>query len=237
MAEPDRPFEASSTVSSPTPAERPSLPGYYLRGDPPTEGKRTIIIAGPTRTGTTFVASAVARLGVPFRRDARDRVSRRYEHRALRLAFESKDREAFREIVAQFDKQHDVWAWKLPAIISGFDFVRANTRNPCFILTFKEPLSVALRKFAAGRGPNPVAVLSAVLREYQGVVRFADSSDRPAMMVSYDRAVRRTEDFIPALANYVGRPDYDLATVIAGIRDDGEQYNVGLPSSGALQGE
>src|SRR5579862_3374773 len=52
------------------------MPCYWVNAAGfPTEAKRTIVMTGVARTGTSFIGAVAGRLGVPQGRDENDRVS------------------------------------------------------------------------------------------------------------------------------------------------------------------
>jgi len=190
----------------------------------PTEQQRTIVMTGVARSGTSFVGSVCGRLGVPHGRDEADRVSGHWEHYGLRVAFKAKNEDELRRIVIEFNGAHEVWGWKLPSLRTNLDLVLNMIRNPCFIFTFKEPLSMAMRKIATGHNARISRHFKRIFADNIGLVEFAESTRRPVMLVSYDRALRRLDECIAAIARFSGVTHYDLNVVKAGIEEDARRY-------------
>ncbi|MCW5733905.1 MAG: hypothetical protein KIS73_07265 [Enhydrobacter sp.] len=190
----------------------------------PTERQRTLVMTGVARSGTSFIGSVAGQLGIPHARTSDDRVSGHWEHYALRVAFKEKNEEEFASIVSEFNQSYDIWGWKLPSLRTDFEWVMRHVRNPCFVITFKEPLSMAMRKISTGHQDNVGRHFKRIFSDYQQLVEFATTSKRPVMLVSYDKALRQLDECIAAIAKFGGVERYDPEAVKAGIADDATRY-------------
>lgn len=197
--------------------------GGWLKNEDKITAKKSIVICGITRGGTSFAASVFGRLGVPFSRQADRHLSARYEHRELRAAFTAKDGNTIRGIATEFSEEYPIWAWKLPAIQRDFEFVGELVPNPHFVIIFKEPLSVAARKTDL-QGKDTLRAFNHTLVVYQHMVSIASKTEHPLLLISYDRAMASLKSFLPEAAKFAGITKFDLETVIAGIREDGKRY-------------
>ena len=193
--------------------------------------RKSIIICGAPRGGTSFAASVFLQLGVPFKRTTKDRISPRKEHNHLKEAFQADDLGRVRQIVDEFSSRHPVWAWKLPEIERRFSTISEIVPNPHFVVIFKEPLSIAIRS-AERRSKNPINVLQQVVAVHQRLATIAATTEHPLLPVSYDKAITKLPDFLAAAAGFAGASSYDEAAVIAGIREVGSRY-LGEPQSGS----
>lgn len=210
-------------VEAKKPSDEFVFSGGWLKNEDKITPKKSIVICGITRGGTSFAASVFGRLGVPFSRRADRHIGARYEHRELRAAFVGKDGNTIREIATGFGKEYPVWAWKLPAIQRDFEFVAELVPNPHFVIIFKEPLSVAARKTDL-KGKNTLNALEHVLTVYRHMASIASKTEHPLLLVSYDRAMASLNTFLPEAARFAGVDQYDAEKVTAGIREDGKRY-------------
>jgi hypothetical protein len=192
--------------------------------------RKSILICGMTRGGTSFGASVFVRLGVPFWRPGEQKLRRIFEHKQLKDAFVAGELETVGRLAADFGGHFPVWGWKLPGIYTRFELIGKCVPNPHFVMLFKEPLSVAARKNAL-TGKETVGRMAHVLRHYQAMATLAEGTEHPCMLISYDRAMANLESFIADAAWYAGVPRYDAATVAAAIRKDQHQYLLGLEQS------
>lgn len=197
--------------------------GAWIKNADKITARKSIVICGISRGGTSFAASVFGQLGVPYSRSGERDIGRRYEHRQLRAAFAAKDGPLINQIATEFGNEHKVWAWKLPAIQKDFSFAAEQVPNPHFVIIFKEPLSVAARKTDL-KGKETIRSLNQVLTVYQQLASIALETTHPLMLISYDRAMSRLKPFLSEAARFAGVRNYDPAAVIAGIREDGARY-------------
>lgn len=195
---------------------------FVVNADRITE-RKSIVICGVTRGGTSFGASAFVRLGVPFWRPGEKERRRTFEHKALRAAFQNGQFDRIRQIAADFSSHFPVWGWKLPAIHMHFELIGDCVPNPHFVMLFKEPLSVAARKNAL-KGKETVGKMIDILTLYQKMVTLARQTEHPCLLVSYDRAMSNLAAFLADAASYAGISGIDVAAVEANIRSDQREY-------------
>ncbi|TAJ92126.1 MAG: hypothetical protein EPO10_07270 [Reyranella sp.] len=200
-----------------------SFHGVLMKNEHRVTDRKSIVICGAPRGGTSFAASVFSRLGVPFRRTPNDRISPRHEHNRLKEAFQEEDHARMRRIIGEFCSLHPVWGWKLPEIESRFSAISEMVPNPHFVMIFKEPLSIAVRS-ATRRSKNPINVLQQVVAVHQRLAAIAATTEHPLFLVSYDKAVVSLPAFLADAASFAGIKSYDEAAVIAGIRADAQQY-------------
>lgn len=59
---------------------------------------------------------------------------------------------------------------------------------------------------------------------YQHMASIAKKTEHPLLLVSYDRAMASLDSFLHDAARFAGVIRFDVETVIAGIREDGQRY-------------
>jgi hypothetical protein len=187
--------------------------------------KKSILICGPSRGGTSFAASVFLRLGVPFSRggNKREISSRKHEHKGLRQAFLARDEAGLRTIAEEFASEFDVWAWKLPAIQQNFDLILRAVKNPHLVCIFKDPAAVAFRKSSASGKEIMEGILSSV-EAYRRMVTFVETSKVPAFFISYEKATADLPAFLPHAAHFAGVELRAPRAVARRIRDDAANY-------------
>lgn len=198
--------------------EQPPLPP--ASSDP---NSRTLIITGSSRGGTSFAASAMFHLGVPFVRTGPKEISGRFEHIDLRQAFLDRNTETFTNIAREFDALHPIWGWKLPAVHHDFSFITNVVRNPHFVFIFKEPLSISLRKMDL-KGSDPMVAIDEAVASYERMADYASTSRFPILMVGYEAAMGDLESFLETLGDFCGVAGADTRRAVAAIRADGVNY-------------
>jgi len=95
--------------------------------------------------------------------------------------------------------------------------------SPHVVVIFKDPLSVAART-AERRQKDPLAVLQRVVVVHQRLAAIAANTKCPLFLISYEKAMANLPEVLGDAARFAGIGSYDEAAVIAGIKDDGQQY-------------
>jgi hypothetical protein len=118
------------------------------------------------------------------------------------------------------------WAWKLPAITFDPTRVERALESPHFIVVFKDPLSIALRKSRVGTAPDPLSAMHGVLRRYETILDFAQTTTAPCLLMSFDKAVRDVPAAAAVIAQFCGIVDVppDIETL---VRRDQTAYLAG----------
>lgn len=161
------------------------------------ESEKTFIVVGVARGGTSIVAGTLHHLGI-FMGNAQAPV---YEDLRLSLAYEKQSKEKFESVVADYNANHSVWAWKRPSTLNDLPKLAKKLRNPHFIFVFRDFLSVANRNVISMKH-GVRGGLSTALKDYTKIIKFIDKSEYPAFFVSSEKAVRHKEGFVEALSEF-----------------------------------
>lgn len=192
---------------------------------------RAVLLTGNPRGGTTFIGSVAHHMGIPLGKNRP-----RYEDRKLRylLLGEVPDEGHVRleAVIRAREAQHALWGWKLPGIIQHVDLVDRLVRRPVYVLVFKDPLSIAMRRGQLGDGPILPRIRDA-LRFSEQMLGFLARTDRECVLVSYDKASRNPAGFIRTLADVVGLPmtDARVEEIKAAVKADSFLYDRREPSA------
>lgn len=195
---------------------------------------RAVLLTGNPRGGTTFVASVAHHLGIPLGKD-----TPRYEDRTLRFLLRGEEPDEghvrLTETIRAREAAHPLWGWKLPAIVEHFDVVDRLVRRPIYVMVFKDPLSIAMRKVNRG-DPELVGGMMASILYAQRMVQFLAGTERECVLVSFDKAIRKQGDFIRTLASVAGIPvtDARVAEIEAAVRADSLLYDRKKPAAPPL---
>lgn len=156
---------------------------------------KQVVVLGVARGGTSLVAGAIQKLGVFMGERSAEPV---FEDVSLSEAFESRDFSRARELIESYNRQHEIWAFKRPALVNYFDDVINLFDNPYLIFVFKDIFSVANRN-AISMQSELIGDMRRVLGEYEKLVSLVESSKKPAMLVSAEKALLNRESFVDAL--------------------------------------
>ncbi|WP_343066721.1 glycosyltransferase [Dissulfurirhabdus thermomarina] len=199
--------------------------GLFVMGEPEAAQPRTIVVVGPARSGTSMVAGALHHLGLFMGTSAVDPV---FEDQDLSRAMDGWNADggaAARRIVAAYDREHEAWGWKRPSAVGYLERTHGILRRPHYIITFKDIFSISNR--------NRISMKSDILanmrrnhREYGQVLDFLERFRPPALLVSYEKALRFKEELVEALAGFCGlapTPDA-VRKVLDFVSPDRPQY-------------
>lgn len=194
--------------------------------DVPEPDKKTIIVIGAARGGTSMLAGVTAKLGV----DMGEWGAPFYEHSDLRPLLHERFIDK-RKVFAAIEKNnlaHDVWGWKYPLSHRYFSWILPGVRNPYIIAVFRDPLAVACREQVATGQRLEYAFLVA-MREYRYMLDILGRLDVPVMLCSYEKALSKREDFVRSVIGFLDiRPDeQQAAAAISHIRPTPRDYDAG----------
>jgi len=168
---------------------------YMLNQESGQAGSRQIIVLGSARGGTSIISGALHHLGVFTGKQSCAPV---YEDVYLSNALEENRVNDAKQIIKEYNAEHDLWAWKRPAALDYLDKVEQIFDNPFYIIIFKDIFSIANRnnismKFDITSG------LKSALAKYAQIVDFISNSDKPMLLVSAEKALHNKEDLINAI--------------------------------------
>ncbi len=163
--------------------------------------RRTAVVLGLYRGGTSMVAGVLRSLGVFMG----DRIDPRNNHEDL--DFQGAGAEKIRECIAKRNIAHDVWGWKDPGSLFSFADWRAHVRNPYFLFVFRDGLAAAQTEIRAAQFTDVLATLR-MKQEHTNLlfhaVEEAVESGAPVMLVSYERAIHDRSEFVRELTEWFG---------------------------------
>lgn len=160
--------------------------------------KRTIIVLGTARGGTSIAAGALFHLGVPMFA-ATPPV---YEDIHLASAFEKSNKKRYREIIEKYDDE-PVWAWKRPNSMGFLPKLVKEVRNPMFVVMVRDAFAVASRN-ELSMGYDILKSMDKALMQQQKILRFISRHSFPVMLCSVEKTKQYPENFIENLISFTG---------------------------------
>ena len=165
-----------------------------------SETKKTIIVVGIARGGTSLVAGALHHLGVYLGKKSSAPV---FEDVFLAGAIESGDYEKAQSIIDEYSEAEDTWAFKRPASIEYLEYLDSVCHNPVYLIVFKDIFSVANR--------NSISMKSDVLlglrdaqSGYDKIIEFTQKKGVSGVLFSYEKIISDKSAFIDYLVQVVG---------------------------------
>lgn len=196
--------------------------GFLRLGDDQQLEEKTVIVIGLARSGTSIVGGALAHLGVFMGDKACAPV---YEDVYLSTAIEDKDETQVEQIIEDYNAQHSIWGLKRPSVLEHLDLINEKTRNPHYIIIFRDIFSIANRNRISANS-DVFASMKNSLQEYNKVIEFLSKSNAPALILAYDKALNNSETLVPTLADFCGitASDEQVQNAIAFISPNPQEY-------------
>jgi len=156
--------------------------------------KKTVVVIGVERGGTSMVAGVLRALGVFMgARTGRNHENPSFQHERLQ--------DLQREIKF-LNTQHDTWGFKYPRASLMLDFYSEHLRNPVFILVTRNIASVVDSWCARGTN-DPIDTALHAIEYYNSALGAMREKQCPAIVVNYEQACRSPVAFIKTLINFL----------------------------------
>jgi hypothetical protein len=148
--------------------------------------KRTLIVTGIARSGTSLVAGLLRQSGVFMGQHLHEVVD---EDAAMLEALHSRDMTMLDSLIGERNAAHDLWGFKLPNLHAFLEHQEiARFRNPHLIVIFRDPVAVAVRNALSEHYPEMQALTSATNAAYS-LSRFVERVGCPVLLLSYEKAL------------------------------------------------
>lgn len=167
-----------------------------VKGKPAVQGKRTYIVFGDMRGGTTMIGGVMRGLGIFMGQSINEDNQESFQ-------FNGPTKEQMRISIRENNESQDVWGWKYPHAADYLDALWDDIRNPHLICVFRDGVANA-------RGLNrwhPVGKVQALqqtmLRQQQNLNMVA-LRNCPSILISYEKAERHKAEFLKEFAALLG---------------------------------
>ncbi len=165
------------------------------------KGKRTIVVTGVARSGTSLVASVLKAAGLHMGDHVYDVVN---EDAQMLEIVRSRDTKLLRALIQQRNTRYPSWGFKIPNLHAYMRYDELNQfRNPHLIAIFRDPVAVAMRNALSehtGQLPGLIAASGAM----QAMARFAEQTDCPLLLLSYEKVVSFPPLLIDSVLDFCG---------------------------------
>lgn len=159
----------------------------------------TIAMLGVARSGTSMVARCIKELGL-YIGHTDDAV---YEDLVIGPPLLNRNLDDVRSIVLERNKKFEKWGFKKPDAWKLIPELELLLRNPRFVITFRDPLAIAVRNNIAVKA-EVIDNMSNSIRSYAKMLSLIKSINSPCLLVSYEKAVQFPGNFVARLAEFVG---------------------------------
>lgn len=186
---------------------------------PLTNGeKRTVIVLGAARGGTSMVAGLVRMLGV-FMGDRIESASNEdldfIEGKEPLPAIPNpkhpehkKVLETLMALVQKRNAEHDIWGWKDPLAFTYVVPLISLLPNPHFVVVYRDLYSISARELME-TGVDTLSTLERGQRNYAWLLEVLKRGDAPALLAGYEKILRKPMQYASELAHFLGLPASD----------------------------
>lgn len=165
-----------------------------------TKDRKTIVVFGVARSGTSMVASVLDKLGVFLGQYLDDVVLEDVE--LAGILENKKDEEELKRFIEKRNTEHKLWGWKRPGSIQYVDQFAPLLTNPYFIIVFRDSLAIALRNRISVH-TDLINNLKHTHNQYISVIEFVKKTKYPCLLISYEKAISKKHIFVQQLAEYL----------------------------------
>ena len=204
--------------------------GIHLLNHVPnaSESKKTFVIMGVARSGTSMAAIVLHHLGVNMGVGKDDVI---YERPDVYHKLEKKRQGLFRRFVENQNITYPLWGWKRPKSIEYVSRFESIIRNPHYIIPFRDMLAIATRNNLSVDMDVKENLFQLYKNDFRKVIQFIRKNNKPIFMFSYEKAITDKSHFVNELAKFVGTIDQEkINQAIKAIEPNKEEYikrNVG----------
>ncbi|MDH3314994.1 MAG: hypothetical protein OER43_04385 [Gammaproteobacteria bacterium] len=160
--------------------------------------KKTVVVLGLARGGTSMVAAVLQALGVFMG----NKLGPVLEDVELSETVESRNLARLADMVARRNAAHSLWGWKRPSAFEHADVWQGCFRNPYIIAIIRDPFAIANR--------NRISMLSDVFENMERsveqlgrLVKLLRQQKGPLLLCSYEKALDSPETFVRAVEDFL----------------------------------
>lgn len=191
-----------------------------LNGNAREMPTKTVIVLGLARGGTSMIAGVLKKLGI-YMGETRPPL---YEDQVLGAMIESGNHRAAGMVIQERNLRYETWGFKNPARQLLARRWRKQFRLPVYVIVFRDVVAIAQRR-AVSRQKDLFGEIVILLKRYLEIIEFLKRTRRPALLVSYEKALVNPAEFVRQLADFLGVDDAAAAAAaVAIIRPSPESY-------------
>jgi len=163
--------------------------------------KRTLVVTGIARSGTSLVAGLLRAAGVFMGEFMHEVVSE--DAQILELA-RHRDLDTLKTLIRDRNACHDTWGFKLPTLHAHLRHNElAMFRNPHLVIIYRDPVAIAVRN-GLSEHFNEIEAVAKSANAMHSLAQFAHLADCPALMLSYEKALTFPNLMIDSVLEFCG---------------------------------
>ena len=186
---------------------------HILLNPAPLLPQGTVAVTGMGRSGTTMVTRVLAALGLPLGPDASANF---LEEPQIVSLLKANDMAGFAALCRARDADHNIWAFKCPALRVRMAEADQILRQPRYIVTYRDVVATVTRSVtAADAPPDWNSALEAQVRKQYNLIRELMRLEAPILLLSYEKALALPAETVAEIARFVGHPLAPAAKIAA----------------------
>lgn len=168
-------------------------------------GKRTFVVTGIARSGTSLIAGLLKDAGVFMGQFLHEVVE---EDSQMLEALTSRDMPALKRLIQHRNAAHDQWGFKVPNLHAFLQHKELGLfREPRLVVIYRDPVAVAVRN-ALSEHYGELQALAAATNAAHSLARFVERVPCPVLLLSYEKALAFPNLVIDSLLKFCEqRPD------------------------------
>lgn len=164
-------------------------------------GRKTIIVTGIARSGTSLFAALLKEAGVFMGEFLHDVV---HEDAQILEFLRSRDMRLLKTLIERRNTKHDLWGFKVPNLHAFLQSSEISLfRNPHLIVVYRDPVAVAVRNALSEHLDERTALLGAT-NAMDSLAHFIDRAECPVLMLSYEKALSFPNIVIDTVSEFCG---------------------------------
>ncbi|WP_221798744.1 sulfotransferase [Oceanobacter mangrovi] len=182
----------------------------------------SIIVVGVGRGGTSAVTSSLYSLGV-FIGDEWHKPN--YEDVYLAEKFQQRDWQNFQKKIAEYERDHQLFAWKYPGVINKLRKIDGFFENPRYVFVFRDIYSISDRMNRALGRSHLAGMLKASI-QYLKVLNFIKYRKPDCLLISYEKMITNTDDYARRLLAFLSMESNqeNVNAIISGVNPSPTGY-------------
>lgn len=163
---------------------------------------KTYVILGLGRSGTSMVAGTLHTLGIYMG----DKLGHTYEDPVLSAICEKKDFKSAKEMIDKRNKEYSQWGWKRPSSVNYIEKMEDMFEDVIFLVVWRDIFAIANRN-KISMEYDLIESMEQSIKSYRRLLSFVNSTTKPTVLISYEKAMLKKDTFIELLCNLTNIKD------------------------------
>jgi hypothetical protein len=165
--------------------------------DSNNSNKKTVIVLGAPRGGTSVVAGILRCLGIYMG----ENLGHQHEDPIFKRKVPEEEKI---KTITERNKKYDIWGWKMPDTVHYIEQVISYTINPHFIAVYRNPLEIAESSAKYDGRELSTNLLNVPINHYKKMHNFMKNDDNPLLVCSLPNIQGKPKSCAKNMADFLG---------------------------------